>query len=372
MYTAGSNPMLPSALTAAASCLLPAACCLLPAACCLLPAACCPLPAACWAAAEDPTFSPRRVRTFLYLYPRRYNPNDLRGSVGWFNGLRGLSSRFVPYNGGVGAAQLAWLRHALTMARLAGEKVIVCGHVPILPGSCNSRCVRSRLRTPAAVACVFAHTPTLCVDVRAVRACVHACMRACVRGLPGWGATTARPCCGTTRTCWTFCTWRARVPCWRTLPATRTGVRGMFFPGPIASPPPNTHTLVPSVACVPAACDGARARTSQLPDDHAAVLCVHVCECAARPPPLHCFPFVVVRGLRAAGGRAGGYKVDDHGLHHRTLESPLECPPGVLAFGTLYAYADGTLVLQGEGRVPARLVMPPPADVTAGHVTAGM
>ncbi len=44
----------------------------------------------------------------------------------------------MPYNGGVGPAQLAWLKHTLADAKAAGETVIVCGHIPVCPGSCES------------------------------------------------------------------------------------------------------------------------------------------------------------------------------------------------------------------------------------------
>ncbi len=61
----------------------------------------------------------------------------------------------------------------------------------------------------------------------------------------------------------------------------------------------------------------------------------------------------------AGHAHKGGYTVDSHGIHHRTLESPLECELGVVAFGTLSAYDNPkTLVLSGEGRVPRTLVMP--------------
>ncbi len=59
-------------------------------------------------------------------------------------------------------------------------------------------------------------------------------------------------------------------------------------------------------------------------------------------------------------------QIDDHGVHHRTLESPLECPPGVLAFGTVEVFEDGTVCLTGEGKVPRLLVMQPPWDVVGG------
>jgi manganese-dependent ADP-ribose/CDP-alcohol diphosphatase len=42
-----------------------------------------------------------------------------------------------PWNGGVGDPQLAWLERELTAADAAGEKVILCGHHPILPGDAH-------------------------------------------------------------------------------------------------------------------------------------------------------------------------------------------------------------------------------------------
>lgn len=42
-----------------------------------------------------------------------------------------------PWNGGVGDPQLAWLERELTAADAAGEKVILCGHHPILPADAH-------------------------------------------------------------------------------------------------------------------------------------------------------------------------------------------------------------------------------------------
>ncbi|CAO2200378.1 unnamed protein product [Urochloa humidicola] len=46
----------------------------------------------------------------------------------------------------------------------------------------------------------------------------------------------------------------------------------------------------------------------------------------------------------------GGYAVDDHGVHHRTLEAALECPPGTDAFGRVEVYPD-RLRLVGSDRM---------------------
>ncbi|KAK3124103.1 hypothetical protein QOZ80_8AG0640470 [Eleusine coracana subsp. coracana] len=46
----------------------------------------------------------------------------------------------------------------------------------------------------------------------------------------------------------------------------------------------------------------------------------------------------------------GGYAVDERGVHHRTLEAALECPPGTDAFGRVDVYHD-RLRLVGTGRM---------------------
>ena len=46
----------------------------------------------------------------------------------------------------------------------------------------------------------------------------------------------------------------------------------------------------------------------------------------------------------------GGYAVDDRGVHHRTLEAALECPPGTDAFGHVEVYPD-RLRLVGSDRM---------------------
>eukprot|EP00928_Gymnodinium_smaydae_P073244 TRINITY_DN56488_c0_g1_i1.p1 TRINITY_DN56488_c0_g1~~TRINITY_DN56488_c0_g1_i1.p1 ORF type:complete len:378 (+),score=30.97 TRINITY_DN56488_c0_g1_i1:78-1211(+) len=70
-----------------------------------------------------------------FSYLGRHNPNDLRaprGSIDLAKGLSGLSRRFLPMGGGVGEAQLLWLARELELASKAGERVVVCTHLPIL------------------------------------------------------------------------------------------------------------------------------------------------------------------------------------------------------------------------------------------------
>ena len=69
----------------------------------------------------------------------RKNPGvDLSGSGGeWFTQVEGYDRRFVPYNGGLGSAQLAWLRDELAAAAAAEERVIILCHVILHPLACG-------------------------------------------------------------------------------------------------------------------------------------------------------------------------------------------------------------------------------------------
>ena len=64
------------------------------------------------------------------------NPNIASGGD-WTAGLRGDARRFVPYNGGFGAEQIAWLRSALERARADGERALVLSHVVLHPRACD-------------------------------------------------------------------------------------------------------------------------------------------------------------------------------------------------------------------------------------------
>ena len=73
---------------------------------------------------------------------RAHNPNPSAwGEVdspkgNYFQGIRGTpASRFVPFNGGLGEGQLAWLRGSLAAAQAAGQRVAVFSHVPFNPSS---------------------------------------------------------------------------------------------------------------------------------------------------------------------------------------------------------------------------------------------
>jgi len=65
-------------------------------------------------------------------------------------------------------------------------------------------------------------------------------------------------------------------------------------------------------------------------------------------PILHTFDCVVA--YLSGHDHPGGYNRDDHGIHHRTFESPLEVPVGESAYGVIHVYQD-KLVLKGAGMV---------------------
>ncbi len=55
---------------------------------------------------------------------RAHNPNDvLRSTKDWFRGVPERHKRYVPYNGGFGRAQLAWLRAQVDGAAKRAERV---------------------------------------------------------------------------------------------------------------------------------------------------------------------------------------------------------------------------------------------------------
>uniref|UniRef100_A0ACD6AL93 Uncharacterized protein n=1 Tax=Avena sativa TaxID=4498 RepID=A0ACD6AL93_AVESA len=57
-----------------------------------------------------------------------------------------------------------------------------------------------------------------------------------------------------------------------------------------------------------------------------------------------------VAACLAGHDHKGGYAVDARGVHHRTLEAALECPPGTDAFGRVDVFP-GRLSLAGSGRM---------------------
>lgn len=55
--------------------------------------------------------------------------------------LIGLQRRFVAFGGGVDIPQLRWLEQTLKFARVNNEKIILCSHQPIHPGSSFPTCL---------------------------------------------------------------------------------------------------------------------------------------------------------------------------------------------------------------------------------------
>lgn len=53
---------------------------------------------------------------------------------------KGPEMRFTALNGGVGAAQLAWLARTLRAAERVGERCLVFAHVLVLPASASGVC----------------------------------------------------------------------------------------------------------------------------------------------------------------------------------------------------------------------------------------
>lgn len=77
----------------------------------------------------------RKQRALEWL--RQHNPNDVTAECNWTAGLHGNSRCQVPYNGGFGPAQLAWLQQELAQADARGERVLVLSHVLLHPKAGN-------------------------------------------------------------------------------------------------------------------------------------------------------------------------------------------------------------------------------------------
>ena len=69
----------------------------------------------------------------------------MSGTFPYFEGLEGLESRWVPFNGGMGAAQLSWMSSTLHAAAAAGERVLINTHLLIHPDTTAKRSGRTLL-----------------------------------------------------------------------------------------------------------------------------------------------------------------------------------------------------------------------------------
>lgn len=78
-----------------------------------------------------PEEHPNLVRSLELM--RQNNPAVLSDAPGadWFEGLPVEKHRWVPFNGGLSEAQVAWLRQTLGAARAAGRRALVFAHVPL-------------------------------------------------------------------------------------------------------------------------------------------------------------------------------------------------------------------------------------------------
>ncbi|KAL1496478.1 hypothetical protein AB1Y20_016432 [Prymnesium parvum] len=74
---------------------------------------------------------------------REYNPNDVlgdnQGQVDYFSGLSGRKMKYVPFNGGVGARQMQWLRKEVVSARERGDRIVILSHLPVLADASSHR-----------------------------------------------------------------------------------------------------------------------------------------------------------------------------------------------------------------------------------------
>jgi manganese-dependent ADP-ribose/CDP-alcohol diphosphatase len=123
-----------------------------------------------------------------------HNPNANKNSP---EGLAGLQRRFVAFGGGVSQAQLAWLREQLASAQAAGERVFVCGHLPVHPDACAAVCllwnydeVLAELRAARCVVATLAghtHRDGHCVDDAGVHHRVLASVLECPPGTNAYG-----------------------------------------------------------------------------------------------------------------------------------------------------------------------------------------
>lgn len=76
---------------------------------------------------------------------REHNPRCLAAvengekGMNFFDGLEGRNLRFVPFNGGLGTAQLDWLRSTVREAVARGDRIIVFGHLAMLKEASSER-----------------------------------------------------------------------------------------------------------------------------------------------------------------------------------------------------------------------------------------
>ncbi|KAE9608543.1 hypothetical protein Lal_00020897 [Lupinus albus] len=79
-----------------------------------------------------PNDHPKTLEALNFLSEK--NPNEDKNSP---NGLVGLERRFLMFNGAVGKEQMTWLDGVLSEATKLKQKVVVCCHLPLHPGSAS-------------------------------------------------------------------------------------------------------------------------------------------------------------------------------------------------------------------------------------------
>eukprot|EP01065_Artemidia_motanka_P005308 TRINITY_DN12573_c0_g1_i2.p1 TRINITY_DN12573_c0_g1~~TRINITY_DN12573_c0_g1_i2.p1 ORF type:complete len:382 (+),score=117.63 TRINITY_DN12573_c0_g1_i2:66-1148(+) len=83
----------------------------------------------------DDAEDPRRARAVEFL--QAHNPNDVFNDGDWCAGLPDDKRHCVPYNGGLGAEQLQWLRAELSRAAQQNQRVVVFSHGLLHPKACS-------------------------------------------------------------------------------------------------------------------------------------------------------------------------------------------------------------------------------------------
>jgi len=107
-----------------------------------------------------------------------HNPNDIT-KENFAQGIEpGPASRWVPFNGALGEAQVCWLRETLQEAHDEGEQVVLLSHVVLHPDATPNgngltllwnyeevlEVIRAAPTPPSAVFCGHAHLPVHYVD----------------------------------------------------------------------------------------------------------------------------------------------------------------------------------------------------------------
>jgi manganese-dependent ADP-ribose/CDP-alcohol diphosphatase len=83
----------------------------------------------------------RLYKESAYRYLCKYNPNDLKSDADWLTGLKGPKMRFAPFNGAFGVIQREWLRKELKRLKNMRHYVVIFTHIALHPSSCINSCL---------------------------------------------------------------------------------------------------------------------------------------------------------------------------------------------------------------------------------------